>query len=228
MIFHPHYEGVTIHRREDVDITCTGDPVVTGYREQTGNGFWRVPIEAPKGETKEQRTQSAPRVNKSTSQPPKKLSAIERYLLSKSSPTISRDVVSQATEIAHNVYELPSLKQGIRWMHAACGYPVQSTWIKAIRNENYAGWPLLTVKNVNKHYPKTDATPMGHLNQTRANVRSTKPKPVPLPYAVSRCRRCWASPLPQVRTTETKLPPRKMVRPLKLAAQELFVDCCNM
>ena len=46
MIFHPHYEGVTIHRREDVDITCTGDPVVTGYREQTGKGFWRVPIES--------------------------------------------------------------------------------------------------------------------------------------------------------------------------------------
>ena len=70
-------------------------------------------------------------------------------------------------------------------MHAACGYPVKSTWLKAIRNENYAGWPLLTVENINKHYPETDETPMGHLNQTRANVRSTKPKRASLPEATA-------------------------------------------
>ena len=34
-----------------------------------------------------------------------------------------------------------------------------------------------------KKYPETDETPMGHLNQTRANVRSTKPKQVLLPEA---------------------------------------------
>ena len=51
---------------------------------------------------------------------------MERLMLSKS-PTISSDVLAQATQVAHNVYELPSIEQGIRWMHAACGYPVKST-----------------------------------------------------------------------------------------------------
>ncbi|KAL7482528.1 hypothetical protein ACHAW6_008209, partial [Cyclotella cf. meneghiniana] len=31
-----------------------------------------------------------------------------------------------------------------------------------------------------KYYPDTTETPKGHLNQTRKNVRSTKPKPIPL------------------------------------------------
>ena len=63
-------------------------------------------------------------------------------------------------------------------MHAD---PAKSTWIKAIRKGNYAGWPLLSAKNVHAHYPETDKTPMGRLNQTRTNVRSTKRKQVPLP-----------------------------------------------
>ena len=78
---------------------------------------------------------------------PKKLSLVDQLLLSKLLP-LSREQLSEAKEIAHNVYEIPSLSQGIRWMHAVCGYPAKSTWIKAIRANNFAGWPLLTVKNV--------------------------------------------------------------------------------
>eukprot|EP00956_Cyclotella_meneghiniana_P001304 scaffold1404_cov37-Cyclotella_meneghiniana.AAC.8 len=62
-------------------------------------------------------------------------------------------------------------------MHAVCGYPVKTTWLKAIKAGNYVGWPLLTFKNVTKYYPETVETPKRHLNQTRKNVRSTKPKP---------------------------------------------------
>eukprot|EP00804_Cyclotella_cryptica_P002833 CCRYP_009359-RA/>CCRYP_009359-RA protein AED:0.32 eAED:0.32 QI:0/-1/0/1/-1/1/1/0/453 len=43
----------------------------------------------------------------------------------------------------------------------------------------YKAWPLLTAKNVQKYYPDSAETPQGHLNQTRKNVRSTKPKPAP-------------------------------------------------
>jgi hypothetical protein len=65
-------------------------------------------------------------------------------------------------------------------MHAICGFPVKSTWLKAVKAGNYLGWPLLTVRNVPKYYPESIETPKGHLNQTRKNVRSTKPKPMPL------------------------------------------------
>jgi hypothetical protein len=59
-------------------------------------------------------------------------------------------------------------------MHAVCGYPVKSTWLKAIAAGNFIGWPLLTVRNVTKYYPETTGTPKGHMNQTCKNVRSTK------------------------------------------------------
>ena len=53
--------------------------------------------------------------------------------------------------------------------------------MKAIRAGNFLGWPLLTVENVQKHYPETEETPKGHLNQSRHSVRSTKSKAIPLP-----------------------------------------------
>ena len=57
-----------------------------------------------------------------------------------------------------------------------CGYSVKSTWIKAIKAGNFTGWPMLNKRNLAKYYPETTKTPKGHLNQTRKNVRLTKPK----------------------------------------------------
>ncbi len=65
-------------------------------------------------------------------------------------------------------------------MHAVCGYPVKSTWLKAIKAGNYIGWPMLTECNVNKYYPETSETSKGHMNQTYKHVRSTKAKRTPL------------------------------------------------
>jgi hypothetical protein len=65
-------------------------------------------------------------------------------------------------------------------MHAVCGYPVKSTWLKAIKAGNYMGWPMLTEHNVRKYYPEMIKTAKGHLNQTRKNVWTTKGKATPL------------------------------------------------
>eukprot|EP00804_Cyclotella_cryptica_P007549 CCRYP_010638-RA/>CCRYP_010638-RA protein AED:0.05 eAED:0.05 QI:0/0/0/1/1/1/3/0/1237 len=86
----------------------------------------------------------------------------------------------QTLRHANSVYDLPSTEQAIRWMHAVCGYPVKSTWLKAVQAGNFIGWPLLTSRNVQKYFPETVETPKGHLNQCRKNVRSTKQKPIPL------------------------------------------------
>ena len=86
----------------------------------------------------------------------------------------------QHLQQANSVYDLPSTEEAIKWMHAVCGYPVKSTWLKAVKAGNYTGWPLLTERNVSKYYPETTETPKGHLNQARKNVRSTKAKPQPL------------------------------------------------
>jgi len=75
---------------------------------------------------------------------------------------------------ANSVYDLPSIEQAIKWMQALCGYHVKTTWSKAAKAGNFVGWPLLTKKNINKYYPKTDKTPKGHMIQQWKNFRSTK------------------------------------------------------
>jgi hypothetical protein len=83
---------------------------------------------------------------------------------------------------AHNVYEQKSIQDTITYLHACCFSPVQDTWFKAIQNGNFATWPSITVENVRKYVPKSDATAKGHMNQIRQNIRSTQPavvKPTP-------------------------------------------------
>ena len=65
----------------------------------------------------------------------------------------------QTLQQANSVYDLPSIECAIKWMHANCGYPVKTTWVKAVKAGNFVDWPLLTVKNINKYYPKTDEMP---------------------------------------------------------------------
>jgi hypothetical protein len=86
----------------------------------------------------------------------------------------------KALRQANSIYDLPLTKQAIKWMHAVCGYPVKSTWLKAIKAGNYVGWPMLNECNIQKYYPKTIKTLKGHLNQTKKNVQSTKEKSAPL------------------------------------------------
>jgi hypothetical protein len=75
---------------------------------------------------------------------------------------------------ANNVYDLSSIEQAIRWIQAVCGYPVKSTWLKAVKAGNFVGWPLLTKKNIGKYFPNTPETQQGHMALTRKNVHSTK------------------------------------------------------
>ena len=58
----------------------------------------------------------------------------------------------QLEESLNNVFDLPSTKQTIRYLHACCaGFPTRRTWIKATKKENFVSWPMLSVENVNKH-----------------------------------------------------------------------------
>ena len=80
----------------------------------------------------------------------------------------------------NSVYDLSTTKEAVTCIHVVWGYPVKSTWIKVINAGNFTGWPMLNKCNVAKYYPETTKTPKGHLNKTRKNVRSTKPKTNPL------------------------------------------------
>ena len=97
-------DGVTVHNDQDVLITCRGEPILIGVRDE--HGRYRIPLHQHQG-------QWQPR------SPSKK----------------ARQTLRQA----NSVYDLPSTEQAIKWMHAVCGYPVKSTWLKAVKAGNFIG-----------------------------------------------------------------------------------------
>jgi hypothetical protein len=135
-------EGISVYKEENVLITCKGEAILIGKRDERGR--YRISLIQNQG-------------NWQPRQPTKH----------------SKKNLQQA----NSVYNLPSTKEAIKLMHAVCGYPVKSTWPKAVKAGNYIGWPLLAERNVNKYYPETTETPKEHMNQTRKNVQSTKLKP---------------------------------------------------
>ena len=76
----------------------------------------------------------------------------------------------QATLEAFSAYELPSVEALVIYFHAADGYPVRDTWLKAINAGNYDSWPGLTYINATKYCPSADETIKGHMVQTRQCV----------------------------------------------------------
>ena len=62
-----------------------------------------------------------------------------------------------------------------QWLHASCGSPNQSTFIKAIEQGNFLSWPGLSTSLIKKHLPSSETTTKGHFNQERKNLQSTKP-----------------------------------------------------
>jgi hypothetical protein len=62
-----------------------------------------------------------------------------------------------------------------QWLHASCGSPSHSTFIKAIEKGNFISWPGLSTNLIKKHLPSSETTAKGHLNQERKNLQSTKP-----------------------------------------------------
>jgi hypothetical protein len=84
----------------------------------------------------------------------------------------------------HTVYEQKSIKDAITYLHACCFSPVQDTWLKAIQNGHFATWPSVTVENVRKYLPKSDAMVKGHMNQISQNIWTTQPSVAdPTPYS---------------------------------------------
>jgi hypothetical protein len=77
-------------------------------------------------------------------------------------------------ESAMNVYELPSTKEVVRWMHAALGYPTKSTLLTAAKHGNLVTFPGMTPENISKHFPESEEPQKGHMKQMRQGVRSTK------------------------------------------------------
>ena len=77
---------------------------------------------------------------------------------------------------AYIAYYLPSMEALVRYFHAAVGFPVRTTWLKAVKVGNYCTWTGLTLDNPTSYCPSEDETIKGHIVQSRQGVQSTKPK----------------------------------------------------
>ena len=76
---------------------------------------------------------------------------------------------------ANSIYECDNTNQLIQFYHATMGHPVISTWCKAIDAGYFRGWPGLTSKRVRRFIKVSEPTEMGHMDQRRIGIRSTKP-----------------------------------------------------
>ena len=108
-------------------------------------------------------------------------------LLPKDKSTPDDSDAQQPTLKAFSAYDLPSVEAIIRYFHAAAGFPVRDTWLKASKAGKFTSWPGLTYQNNSKYCPTNKETIKGHMVQTRQHVRSTRPSvklgkpPEPIP-----------------------------------------------
>ena len=67
--------------------------------------------------------------------------------------------------VALNAKNIPSVGTLVQYLHAAAGFPVKSTWLAAIKEGNYASWPVLNSANASKYYPVHIETLQVHIKQ---------------------------------------------------------------
>ena len=79
------------------------------------------------------------------------------------------------TKSASPAVEVNSPAQFVAFWHAAFGYPTKSAFIRHIRNGNILV-DGLTIEIVRFFFVPSVFTALGHLDATRANIKSTKEK----------------------------------------------------
>eukprot|EP00804_Cyclotella_cryptica_P026876 CCRYP_017593-RA/>CCRYP_017593-RA protein AED:0.20 eAED:0.21 QI:0/0/0/1/1/1/3/0/940 len=158
-------DEVNFYDSNKIHINATS--ILQGYR-CPHTGLWRVPLR-----------QITRNVNDDTlilDSPCGTKSLNTKYIVP-STEEVRNLLTASSTREQHtilNVYELPSIEQTIRYLHAAAGSPTKTTWMAAIRRGNYNMWPLVIIANVHKHFPQLEETQQGHMRSQRQGVRSTK------------------------------------------------------
>ena len=142
-------EEVNIYDAQNTQLKVSKGAILRGWFDKTAN-LWRIPL--------------IPGVlNNNT----------DTVLVNKQ-PTEFLPGRTPIIEAINNVYELKTQPELVRYLHACAGFPTKPSWIKAIKNGQYASWPGLTVKAVAKHFPESEETMKGHGRKTKSGLRSTK------------------------------------------------------
>ena len=67
-----------------------------------------------------------------------------------------------------------NLQEHIKYLHQCAFSPTTRNWIQAIQKGHFRTWPGVTVDAIKQYLPKSEATTLGHLDQQRKNIQSTK------------------------------------------------------
>ena len=78
---------------------------------------------------------------------------------------------------ANVIIQKNKLKQDLAaFYHGVCFSPTKKTFVQAINNGNFIGWPGLDKQLINKNLNETIPTLKGHMRQERKNLQSTQSK----------------------------------------------------
>ena len=75
--------------------------------------------------------------------------------------------------LVNNVYEVTKTTELVNFLHAAAGFPVINTWVKVIRNNQYATWPGIQNFNQCQLYHKRPYK----TTKTKGTINSTPQQP---------------------------------------------------
>jgi hypothetical protein len=73
-------------------------------------------------------------------------------------------------EMAMSVYNLPSTKEVLRFLHAALGHPVKATVLTMAQHGNLITFPGMTPQNILQHFSELDETQKDHMKQTKQGI----------------------------------------------------------
>ena len=157
-------EEVQIYDAETTKVVTSKPPVLKGWRDKISI-LWRIPLVKRAPGLDDGLVTSRALGTRATSWDMKK--------------TYSPLAPSPSETIA-NVYQLKTKPEVVRYLHAAAGFPTETTWYAAVKAGNYNSWPWLNPKNVCAHFPESEETRKGHTRNTRQGFRSTKKRVKPV------------------------------------------------
>jgi hypothetical protein len=86
--------------------------------------------------------------------------------------TLNNATEDRKQEKVNNVYNIPSIKEAMRYLHAAADFPVKETWVEAIRAGSFITWLGITVKTVNQHFQRIGG------NKKRSHEKATSKREI--------------------------------------------------
>ncbi len=146
-----HKDTVNIYDANNTIITVTKEAILRGWQDKD-NKLWCIPlVDMVQNQNTDTIIVNRPPTKFLPNQPP-------------------------PTEAIHNVFELKTTPELVRYHRASARFPTKLQWIAAIKNKQYALWPGLSVNVARWHFPELDKTHKGQGRKTPSGLRSTKPK----------------------------------------------------